>query len=85
MGIFDANTSIKGQVTVPVEIRKLIGLEAGGKLQFQVQADGQVKILAKKRSIKELKGLVSKPQHAVDVKSAIQTAVLKRDSRAKKS
>lgn len=83
MGIFDASTSIKGQVTVPAEIRKLIGLEAGGKLQFQVHGDGFVRIMAKKRSIKGLKGLVAKPDHPINIKEAIKSAILKRDAQAK--
>lgn len=82
MGIFDAKTSMKGQVTVPVEIRKLLGLESGGKIQFQVQDDGQIKVLAKKRSIKDLKGLVASPKDTVNVKTAIQKAVAKRAERA---
>ncbi len=56
MGLFDAKTSSKGQVTVPVEVRRLIGLEAGGKIQFQTDAEGRVYVTAKKRSIKALKG-----------------------------
>jgi AbrB family looped-hinge helix DNA binding protein len=79
MGLFDAKTSLKGQVTVPVEVRRLIGLEAGGKVQFQTEADGRVYVTAKKRSIKGLRGLVPRPPETVDVDAAIATAVLKRN------
>ena len=71
MGLFDAKSSLKGQVTVPAEVRRLIGLEAGGKVQFQTDADGRVFVTAKKRSIKALRGLVSRPDDTVDVDAAI--------------
>lgn len=79
MGLFDAKTSSKGQVTVPVEVRRLIGLEAGGKIQFQTDADGKVYIQAKKRSIKSLKGLFERPASPVDVDAAISDAVMRRN------
>jgi antitoxin PrlF len=79
MGLFDARTSLKGQVTVPAEVRRLIGLEAGGKIQFQAEPDGRVYLLAKKRSIKALRGLVPRPKATVDVKAAISAEVLRRN------
>ena len=79
MELFDAKTSAKGQVTVPAEIRRLIGLEAGGKIQFQAETDGRVYVLAKKRSIKALKGLVARPGATVDVKAAISLEVARRN------
>ena len=79
MGLFDAKTSSKGQVTVPVEVRRLIGLEAGGKIQFQTDADGRVYVTAKKRSIKALKGLFPQASSPVDVDAAISSAVMARN------
>jgi antitoxin PrlF len=79
MGLFDAKTSAKGQVTVPVEVRRLIGLEAGGKVQFQTDSEGRVYITAKKRSIKALKGLVPKPPETINIDAAIAAAVSKRN------
>lgn len=79
MGLFDAKTSAKGQVTVPVEVRRLIGLEAGGKVQFQTDSEGRVYLTAKKRSIKALKGLVARPPSPVDVDAAISSAVMRRN------
>jgi AbrB family looped-hinge helix DNA binding protein len=79
MGLIDAKTSSKGQVTVPVEVRRLIGLEAGGKVQFQTDGEGRVYLTAKKRSIKALKGLVARPKTTVDVKAAISAEVTMRN------
>jgi antitoxin PrlF len=79
MGLFDAKTSAKGQVTVPVEVRRLIGLEAGGKVQFQTDSEGRVYVTAKKRSIKALKGLVPKSPETINIDAAISAAVAKRN------
>jgi antitoxin PrlF len=79
MGLFDAKTSLKGQVTVPAEVRRLIGLESGGKIQFQTETDGRVYVTAKKRSIKALRGLVPRPAATVDVKAAISAEVSRRN------
>lgn len=79
MGVFDAKSSLKGQITVPSEVRDLIGLEPGGKVQFRTHADGRVEIIAKKRSIKGLKGLFAKPQKPVDVDKAISAEVRRRN------
>jgi antitoxin PrlF len=79
LGLFDAKTSAKGQVTVPVEVRRLIGLEAGGKVQFLTDADGRVYVTAKKRSIKALRGLVSSPESTVAIKTAISAETARRN------
>jgi len=37
-----AKISSKGQVTVPVDIRKALGVDAGDMLAFDLQTNGQV-------------------------------------------
>jgi AbrB family looped-hinge helix DNA binding protein len=41
---FVATISSKGQVTIPVEIRKRLGLNAGRKLAFVVDDEGRVSL-----------------------------------------
>jgi AbrB family looped-hinge helix DNA binding protein len=79
MELFDAKISAVGKMTIPPEVRRLIGLEAGGMVQFRAEADGRVFVLAKKRSIKSLKGLVAKRSSTVDVDAAIKSEVAKRN------
>jgi AbrB family looped-hinge helix DNA binding protein len=79
MEFFDAKISAKGKVTIPLELRRGIGLEAGGMVQFRVEADGRVFVLAKKRSIKALKGLVAAPHAVVNVKVAVSSDVAERN------
>lgn len=79
MGIYSANTSMKGQVTVPAEVRKLIGLEPGGKLQFRTKEDGTVTIVAKKRGARGLKGIFAQPSAPIDVDAEIMKEVWERN------
>lgn len=48
----------KGQVTIPADIRKAMGLVAGERLVFTQLEDGTTVMRAKTRSILELKGLL---------------------------
>ena len=79
MGIFDAKTSSKGQVTVLAEVRKLLGLAPGGKLQFRTSEKGKVEIRAKKSGLTHIKGLFAKPSHPIDDDAEIMTEVRERN------
>ncbi len=72
---FDAKASSKGQVTIPVEVRQLIGLAPGGSVQFIAEGGGQVRIIAKKRGLHHLKGLLGPIDAPVDVEAAIAEAM----------
>jgi AbrB family looped-hinge helix DNA binding protein len=52
-----AKLTSKGQITIPVEIRKSLGLRSGDRAQF-VEADkGKFAMTAANRSIRELEGI----------------------------
>ncbi len=48
----------KGQVTIPADIRKAMGLETGERVVFTRLEDGTTVFRAKTRSIMDLKGLL---------------------------
>jgi AbrB family looped-hinge helix DNA binding protein len=75
MGRFEAKTSMKGQATIPIEVRKALGLAPGGAVQFIVGDDGKVSVIAKKRGLQHLKGIFGKPDEPVDVDAAIMETV----------
>lgn len=53
-----AKLTSKGQVTIPVEVRKELGLRTGDRLQF-VKADKRKFVLtAANRSIREFEGML---------------------------
>lgn len=53
-----ATVTDKGQVTVPKEIRDRLGIEAGAKLDFQIEPDGTLRVRPLKRGAAGLAGLL---------------------------
>jgi AbrB family looped-hinge helix DNA binding protein len=49
-----ATITSKGQVTIPVAVRKDMGLKPGSKLDFICDQDGTWRVVKKKRSILDL-------------------------------
>ena len=54
----EATMTSKGQITIPAEVRKALGLEAGERVVFTHLDDGTTVMRAKTRSIHEIKGLL---------------------------
>ena len=54
----EATITSKGQVTIPADIRRAMGLGAGERVVFTQLEDGTTVFRAKRRSILELKGLL---------------------------
>jgi antitoxin PrlF len=52
-----ATITSKGQVTIPVQVRSALGLDAGDRIEFVEVARGQFAIVAATRSVRELKGM----------------------------
>jgi antitoxin PrlF len=78
MGIYDAKISDKGQVTVPVEIRRKLGIDGAQKLMFREMPGGGVEIVAKKQGLKGLKGLFAKPGKRINDDEEIMATVWER-------
>lgn len=78
MGRFDARTSTKGQATIPIEVRKALGLPPGGSVQFIIGDDGKVSVIAKKSGLRHLKGIFNTPSEPVDIEDAIAETVQRR-------
>lgn len=54
----EATITSKGQVTIPAEIRRSLGLSTQDRLSFTPMPDGTVVLRAKTRSIKDLRGML---------------------------
>jgi AbrB family looped-hinge helix DNA binding protein len=78
MGRFEAKTSVKGQATIPIEVRKALGLAPGGLVQFVVADDGKVSVVAKKSGLRHLKGIFGGHGKPLDVDKAITETVRRR-------
>jgi len=75
MGRFEAKTSMKGQATIPVEVRKALGLPPGGAVQFVVDDQGKVTVVAKKSGLQHLRGIFGKADGPTDIEEAIAETV----------
>lgn len=60
----ESTVTTKGQVTIPADIRKAMGLEAQDRVVFTPLLDGTVVMRAKTRSIVDIKGLLKRPKGA---------------------
>lgn len=53
-----ATLTSKGQTTIPKEIRDLLGLVPGDKLDFVVESDGRVVLRPATLDVRELRGML---------------------------
>lgn len=64
----EATVTSKGQITIPVDIRQSLGLQAQDRVTFTPMPDGTVVLRAKTKSILDLRGLLqSTPDSVVSV------------------
>lgn len=70
-----ATLTSKGQVTIPVQVRSELGIDAGDRIEFVKIGKGEFNIVAATRSVRELKGLFrgrrSKPVSIEEMDAAI--------------
>jgi AbrB family looped-hinge helix DNA binding protein len=59
-----AKVTSKGQITIPIEVRKALKLKAGDKVDFYETGDGQFAFRPKTGSIMEMKGILRKMGYA---------------------
>jgi AbrB family looped-hinge helix DNA binding protein len=75
-----ATVTSKGQITIPKSVREGLGVDAGDRVEFVESAKGVYTVVAVSRDVRELKGLIAKPDRPVTVE-AMKRAVAKRASR----
>lgn len=68
----------KGQTTIPKDIRKYLKLQPGNKLDFIISKKGMVVIEPATVDIKELEGILYRPNRKVVSVGEMRTAVKKR-------
>ncbi|UDF03523.1 AbrB/MazE/SpoVT family DNA-binding domain-containing protein [Asticcacaulis sp. AND118] len=62
-----ATVTSKGQVTIPVDVRRALSINTGDRLEFVEIEPGKVLIVAATKSITDLKGRFAKPRQAVSI------------------
>ncbi|MCL1629914.1 type II toxin-antitoxin system PrlF family antitoxin [Roseibaca sp. V10] len=58
----ESTVTIKGQTTLPRDVRAALGLSSGDKVRYVI-LDGEVRLM-KARSVTELRGLLARPDQA---------------------
>lgn len=69
-----ATVTAKGQVTLPAQARRKLGITAGTKLEFLVTDDGRMEVIPRLGSVRSLKGILGRPQRPLtldEIKQAI--------------
>ena len=81
-GMSAATVTSKGQITIPKEIRAMLDLHSGDKVNFIVDESGGVRFVPLTGDVKSLKGIVPRPEKPVsvqDMKSTIRKSRVKRN------
>jgi antitoxin PrlF len=74
----------KGQITIPAEVRKALGLRSGSRVAFVRTASGSYELVPEISSIKALKGAVAGPKKPVtteEMDAAVAAAAARSMSR----
>jgi AbrB family looped-hinge helix DNA binding protein len=63
-----ATVTSKGQVTIPIQVRRALGLKPGAKIDFYEVEEGVYAMRPRNRSITKLKGCMAKREHVPTIK-----------------
>jgi antitoxin PrlF len=72
-----ATMTSKGQITIPIKVRKALGLKPGVRIDFYEVEAGEYAFRPKTGSIMEMEGCVPKPDHALSIEE-MNRAILDR-------
>lgn len=77
-----ATVTSKGQITIPVDVRLRLQVEAGDRVEFVEVAPGRFEIVAATRSVTALKGMFGKARKTVSIED-MNRAIGRRGSGAR--
>jgi AbrB family looped-hinge helix DNA binding protein len=63
-----ATLTSKGQITIPLDVRQRLKLEAGARVEFVESAEGEFLMRPAVADVRSLKGLLRKPAKPVSIK-----------------
>lgn len=76
----EARLSTKGQLVIPKVVREHLGVKQGDQLDFIIRDDGEVTIRPATGDVRELKGILPRPEKAVSL-DTMQGAIRQRAGR----
>ncbi len=62
-----ATLTSKGQITIPVEVRQALNVDAGDRVEFVEVEAGRFELIAATQSVTALKGMFGKPAKRVSI------------------
>lgn len=77
-----AMVTSKGQITIPVAVRLLLGLEAGSRVEFVETERGKFLMMPATSPIQSLKGVLRKPKTPVSIEQ-MNLAIAAKAAKAK--
>jgi len=77
-----ATLTSKGQITIPVDVRNHLRVDAGDRVEFVQIAPGRYEFVAATHRVEELKGMFGKPSRTVSI-TEMNEAIARRGSAAK--
>jgi len=77
-----ATLTTKGQITIPIDVRRALNVEAGDRVEFIQIEPGRFEVIAATRSVRELKGRFGKPGRTVTLEE-MDAAIAAQAARAR--
>jgi AbrB family looped-hinge helix DNA binding protein len=77
-----ATLTSEGQITIPLDVRKDLKVEAGDRVRFVQIAPGRYEVVAATRDVRDLKGMFGKPAKPVSI-DAMNAAIARRGAAAR--
>lgn len=72
----------QGRITIPIEVRRALRLDAGDRVEFVEVEQGRFGIVPATRSVTVLKGMLGKPKRTVSI-DEMNAAIAKRGAAAR--
>jgi len=76
-----ATLTSKGQITIPLTVRRKLGLDTGDRVEFVELASGEFALKTATEDVRSLKGMIRRPPRPVSI-AAMNAAIKRRGSRA---
>lgn len=67
MSMPTATVTSKGQITIPVEVRRSLGLESGSRVDFVLTDAGSYELVPATVTVRSLRGCVAPPARPVTI------------------
>jgi antitoxin PrlF len=68
----------KGQIMIPVQVRRDLQLDVGDSVEFIKVGDGRYEVIAANARISDIKGIFEKPKRKINL-DEIRDAVIKKE------